>query len=946
MKVNKKLSVVIMLLSVMMAGFFSPLRSSAQDKPQKIRVGYYENEVFQEGAGKGSVKSGYAYEYYLKLSEYTGWEYEYVYGSFGDVYQMLLDGEVDLLAGLAYKEEREALIGYPELPMGSESYNFVKHDSDTDITTDPKSFNGRKIGVLDSAMVDVLKKYLDSNNIRAEIQTFSDYEKLFAEFDAKSIDILAAEGDGAYGREHAEVLFSFGGSDYFLCVSKTRSDILKELNDAQSTLAAEEPDYLKSLSLRYYPVSMSSRAFSDSEKEWLNNHDSIRIGYLEHYLPYSDTDKDGDVTGIIKDLIPEIIDDLALNKIQVSFTGYKSYDDMITAIQNDTIDAAFPVGGGLYYSEENGIYQSSPVISSTTELVYKGEYNDDTLSRFAVNQNNKMQYYYVITNYPDAEIISCDSIEECLDAVLSGKASATTLNGMRAIDLLKNSSYRSLSHRHISKNDDRCFGVKIGNEGLLKLLNRGIAVIGSKYLQNLAYRYTDGLYTYGFVDVLKDHAVIFILTAASVLGLVIFLLVRDSKRSRKELADKEKSRLELQQANEKLDNNRAALADALAAAEHSSRAKTVFLNNMSHDIRTPMNAIIGFTALARSHIDDSELVQDYLSKITVSSQHLLSLINDVLDMSRIESGKITIHDSEVHLPDVIQDIRTIMQESVTSKQLGFSIDIHEMIHEDILIDKLRLEQILLNILSNAVKFTPAGGKISFTVTEQPSEEAGMTAFEFRISDTGIGMSEEFQKTIFEAFTREQTSTVSGIQGTGLGMAITKNIVDVMQGTITLHSVEGEGSEFTVCLPCKIAEAAAVRAEKEETELPDFSGKTVLLAEDNEMNQLIATAILEEMGLTVEIAENGEIALNMLKEAAADHYSIVLMDIQMPVMNGYDATKAIRALDDKKKASIPIVAVTANAFEEDRQLAFAAGMNGHLAKPYDIGQIRDTINGLI
>ena len=226
-----------------------------------VRVGYYENEVFQEGAEEGAVKSGYAYEYYLKLSEYTGWEYEYVYGSFGDVYQMLLDGEVDLLAGLAYKEDRKALIGYPELPMGSESYNFVKHDSDTDITADPKTFDGRKIGVLDSAMVDVLNQYLDANSIQAEILTFSDYEELFAEFDAKRIDILAAEGDGAYGREHAEVLFSFGGSDYFLCVNKTRSDILKELDHAQSMLAAEEPDYLKSLSLRYYPVSMSSRAF-------------------------------------------------------------------------------------------------------------------------------------------------------------------------------------------------------------------------------------------------------------------------------------------------------------------------------------------------------------------------------------------------------------------------------------------------------------------------------------------------------------------------------------------------------------------------------------------------------------------------------------------------------------------------------------------------------------
>ena len=944
---HKKIpSMVVTALWVLITVFVFPMRSSAKEQTQKIRVGYYENEVFQEGAEEGAVKSGYAYEYYLKLSEYTGWEYEYVYGSFGDVYQMLLDGEVDLLAGLAYKEDRKALIGYPELPMGSESYNFVKHDSDTDITADPKTFDGRKIGVLDSAMVDVLNQYLDANSIQAEILTFSDYEELFAEFDAKRIDILAAEGDGAYGREHAEVLFSFGGSDYFLCVNKTRSDILKELDHAQSMLAAEEPDYLKSLSLRYYPVSMSSRAFSASEREWLNTHSSICIGYLENYLPYSDTDKDGNVTGLIKDLMPEIFDDLALNTIRISFIGYQSYDDMITAMQNGMIDAAFPVGGGLYFCEENGIYQSSPVISSTTELVYKGEYKDETVSRFAVNKNNKMQYYYVITNYPDAEIISCDSIEACLDAVLSGKAGATTLNGMRANDLLKNSAYHSLSYRHISKNDDRCFGVKIGNEGLLKLLNRGIAVSGSEYVQNLAYHYTDGLYTYGFVDVLKEYAAVFIVIASVVIALVILLLVRDSKRSRKELADKEKARLALQQANEEIDENRKALADALVAAEHANRAKTVFLNNMSHDIRTPMNAIIGFTELAGSHIDDKEQVLDYLSKITVSSRHLLSLINDVLDMSRIESGKITLQDAEVHLPDVIQDIRTIMQESIGSKQLGFHVEMQDLLHEDILTDKLRLDQILLNILSNAVKFTPEGGSIRFMITEKPSADNGMTDVVFYIRDTGIGMSEEFQKMIFEAFTREQTSTVSGIQGTGLGMAITKNIVDMMGGTITLHSEEGRGSEFIVTLPCKIAERAAAMSDTADSRIPDFTGKIVLLAEDNEMNRMIATAILEEMGLTVEIAGNGEIAVRMITDAEEAHYAIVLMDIQMPVMNGYEAAKAIRALENAKKAAIPIVAVTANAFEEDRQLAFAAGMNGHLAKPYDIVQIRDTLKELI
>ena len=1062
-----------------------PISVYANTEADTVRVGYYENEVFQEGAREGAVKTGYAYEYYRKMSEYTGWEYEYVYGGFGELYQMLLDGEIDLLAGLAWKEDRAGLIGYPDAIMGSESYYLVKHDEDVDITADPVTMSGCRIGVLDSAMLGVLNRYLDDNHVDAEVVTYSDYTHLFSSFDSHDVDVLAAESDGAHGREHAEVLTVFGASDYYLCVNINRPDLLAKLNTAQTLLAAEEPNYLNSLRAKYYSVSVTARAFSQVEREWMDTHTTLRVGYLENYLPYSDTDDQGEVTGIVKDIIPEILDTLGMQNITVEYTGYKSYDDMITGINTGEIDVAFPVGGGLYYSEENGIYLSNAVSSSPAELVYKGEFSDKTTQHFAVNENNRMQYYFVCTNYPDAEITFYPSSEECLAAVLDGKAGCVTLNGLRANDILRNRQYEDLSLYQTSYNDARCFGIEIGNEGLLKLLNRGVNVLGSDYAQNISYRYTGGLYSYDFIDVLREHMALFSIIILIIIALVIFLLVRGIRHSKKEIKEKEAARMALEEKNAELAESQKALSDALAVAEHANHAKTAFLNNMSHDIRTPMNAIVGFTALAASHIDNKEQVQDYLGKISVSSQHLLSLINDVLDMSRIESGKVTIEESDVHLPDVIHDLRTIIQSNVTAKQLELFIDTQDVVHEDIVTDKLRLNQVLLNILSNAIKFTPAGGTISFRVIEKPSPVSDLANFEFRIKDNGIGMSEEFQKTIFEAFTRERTSTVSGIQGTGLGMAITKNIVDMLGGVITVNSEEGKGSEFVVELPCRITSVstkfeplpelqglralvadddtntclsvcsmlreigmrpdwtnygkeAVVRAKeamdqadefqvyiidwlmpdlngietvrrirkvvgentpiiiltaydwadieeeakdagvtsfcskplfmselrnvlaqpfmepkdtkpedkKETDEHFDFSGVRVLFAEDNELNQMIAEAILTEKGLDVEIAKDGVEAVEKMKTAPAGYYDLILMDIQMPKMDGYEAAKQIRAMDDKGKASIPIVAVTANAFEEDKKTALDAGMNGHLAKPYDIAAIMETLKTLL
>ena len=393
------------------------------------------------------------------------------------------------------------------------------------------------------------------------------------------------------------------------------------------------------------------------------------------------------------------------------------------------------------------------------------------------------------------------------------------------------------------------------------------------------------------------------------------------------------------------------LRDSLAAAEQASRAKSSFLSAMSHDIRTPMNAIVGFTTLAASRLDQPEKVEEYLNKIKSSSTHLLSLINDILDMSHIESGKVSLDEQPYNLVDLLDDLYSIIQAETSARQLYFSINTESVRHTEVRCDKLRINQILLNLLGNALKFTNPGGFIKVTLDELPGAPVGYGRYRFTVSDTGIGMSPEFVEHIFDPFERERTSTISGIQGTGLGMAITKNLVDMMHGTISVKSTQGKGTSFTVELTLQLAcEGATAAAQEAKTQHVDPSHRLrhsrILLVDDNDLNREIAITLLEDEGFTVECAVNGCEAVEKIMDAPSGHYQLVLMDVQMPVMNGYEATKAIRRLNDPTRAQVPILAMTADAFEEDRQKALRSGMNGHLTKPVEIDKLFEALDEVL
>ena len=508
-------------------------------------------------------------------------------------------------------------------------------------------------------------------------------------------------------------------------------------------------------------------------------------------------------------------------------------------------------------------------------------------------------------------------------------------------------------NRVAASNDPTLIGTNIfENERLMSIRRSGhadklIRVYAPKGIEQCYGMYGHGqdYYLYAYVPARQVYTLtVMNLVITLVMYILILALVQVFRwnSARDFFIQQEHSEQEYRKS---LEQKNIALQLAVQRETKANLAKREFLFNMSHDIRTPMNAIIGFTALAQTHIDDRGQVEDYLKKISVSSQHLLSLINDVLDMSRIESGKVTLEAKPVHLPELVHELRDIIQAVVSKKDLSLTLDTVGVENEDVIADPLRLEQILINVLANAVKFTPDGGQIGLWIVQKDTAPAGYADFEFHIKDNGIGMSEEFQKHIFEQFARERTSTVSKIQGTGLGMAITKSLVDMMGGRITVKSEQGKGSEFTISLRFPIGEAKTGQTPPA-AKASVFTGKKLLVVEDNELNLEIASTLLKEAGFEVDTAENGKIAVEKVEAASADRYDLILMDIQMPEMDGYEATRRIRALSDAKKAALPIVAMTANAFEDDRKNALHAGMNGHIAKPLDIQKLFQVLSELL
>ena len=1077
MKKIRPLCFALAVLLSVSSCFTAYAADSAKEPSETLRVGFFAFSGYHTVDEDGR-RGGYGYEFLQRLAIHAGWSYEYVgyEASYAEALDMLRNGEVDIVTSVSKTPEREAEFLFSDQDIGVNSTILtVKAGNQTIVEGDYTTYDGIAVGMLkDNSKNANFERFAQEHSFTFQPVYFADQDELTTALQEGRID--AAVTGSLRLLENEWLLESFDTSPFYICTRKDDTALMDRINAAINEMDLHDPNWRNSLHETYYSTDQSGsiilnadeRAFLEERRE---SGVPLRLLINPDRIPYCYF-RDGQAQGILPSLFDILAKRLGLN---YEYVPVKDRNEYYALRAEGAADVVLDFAGDYYLAEEEGYKITVPYFQTNFARLTLDGFTG-TPTRLAEMERADGIHSLIDKRYPEDAIILYPSTPDCVQAVLDGEADASILYSYTAESYVRQDVRNRLSAVVFGETSlSYAVGNNVpGGRFLLSILDKGADSFTDAELDAVISREVDagGQQNVSLMAFLYKNPIYSVLIVFFFL-LFLFTMAMLAVRTRNQRRLTEKVAL----ATGELEKKTQELTHALEAADSANRAKTTFLNNMSHDIRTPMNAIIGYTALTAAHLDNRERAQDYLSKIAQASDHLLSLINDVLDMSRIESGKITINERPENLADILQNLRNIIQSDIHAKNQELYIDTVDVTDENIYCDKLRLNQVLLNLTSNAIKFTHAGGTIAIRVTQKSSPSKNRGLYEFRVSDNGIGMSPEFAKTVFDPFTREQTSTVSGIQGTGLGMAITKNIVDMMGGTISVESEQGSGTTFTVNLELRFSAAhqemnpiaelsgfrglvvdddiiccqsvskmlrqIGMRAEwalsgreaiarateavdltdpfevyivdwsmpelsgietvreirkivgddspiilmsaydwsdiepearkagvtgfiskplfasdlhhtlehslgrADETEeikkntIPhknNFTGKRILLAEDNELNREIAAEILKEAGFVVECAENGQQTFDMLSGSMPGYYDLILMDIQMPIMDGYEATRLIRGIKDPALADIPIIAMTANAFEEDREHALAAGMNGHLAKPIELDKM--------
>ena len=914
-----------------------PCRAAETNNDEKqsqiIRVGSFEDTF--NYVDKNGVRRGYGYELMQALAGYTGWKFEYVKCDWSDCFDKLENGEIDIMGDISYTDERAQKMLFPDEPMGEEKYILYADLSDTDIgMSDFKSLDGKRVGVLmDTEPEIMLTEWENKNGIHTEhvnVNNNDDVEKKLANHE---IDCFVSLEESIWSEQGISSVTTIGKSGIYFVINKERSDIKTELDWAMRQLDQDSPFFKADLYKKYFTLDYC-QSLTGGEKSWLEEHDGIRIGFLSNDAAVFSLDEEtGKLTGMLAEYFSYAKDCLGNQILEFNIQEYDEYDEMLQALQEREIDMIFYAGRNPYFAEKNGYTLTNTAWTYSLMAVTDEEkFDENKVYTVAVPREKYALKQHIAFSYPQWKLIDCDSLDDAADMVIHEKADCFLMGASQALIYDNSQNFKSIP---LTKTMEACFAVRSGEGTLLSILNKTLKAMPSDMLTSALAIYDSTADKVTFLDFVKDNMLAFFATAGFFVLTIISIILVLLRKARKAEAVAKLAANDTQKLNDKLEI-------ALKKAEEANLAKTRFLNNMSHDIRTPMNAILGYAQLMENELKGKDLPEtsEHLKKLQQSGNLLLSIINNVLDMARIESGKMEIDENYGRIEDIRQTLFEIFGDEAKKKNIALHYTIN-VEHEHILTDTTKVKEIFVNILSNAIKYTPSGGSVMINIDELVCDEPGYMMVRTRVSDTGIGMSQDYLTKIFDAFTRERNTTKSKITGSGLGMSIVKRYVDLLGGTIDVESEPGKGSTFTVTLKHRIADESYYVKKHDEgsgTASKILEGRNILLAEDNDLNAEIAEAILERAGLKTERVEDGIQCVNKITKMPVGTYDMILMDIQMPRMDGYKATQAIRHLPDKDKACIPIVAMTANAFEEDKRDAVAAGMNGHIAKPIQIDKL--------
>lgn len=910
-------TLIIVLAALTLLNALMPAPAHANDSDQQIktvRVGWLiNNEGFQDGTPGGRL-SGWGYDYLQTLSYYTpGWRYEYVSGTFTELMDKLEKGEIDLMPNISHSAEREQKLLFSSNPEGTERYYiYAKPDRDDLAKGDPQALQGLTIGCNPGVMQTAVgQQWLANEGITCTYKEVASSGDLFDALANGEVDAIIM--NDIISSPNASPMFYVGSSDYYFAVPKSRPDLMDDINSAMAAINRTNPRYNDEVKSNYSAQNSGSASLTSSERSWLKaNNNTLTLGYLNNNLPFCNQDANGEMEGSLASLVTTLHDKFG---ITVHTLAFSSNQHMTEALSKGNIDIALPAFRDYWLAEQMGAVQSiSMGTISLTAIHATSDLNKDLrnicCTGFSIVNRSELKIMF-----PNAHVTEYPSAGDILPALKEGRSSCIVVPSARLETIQENYDIKDYEIQDLSRTAELSCLMRRGNPELLSIVNKGIINAGESLS---ASNYSSTSYSTQESDAFRfiyRHRSSIVVITVGVLLTGVAVLTWALQRAR-------------------VEQNKALAANA---------AKTAFLARMSHDIRTPLNGILGLIELEELHEDDIHAARENRAKARIAANHLLSLINDILEMGRIENGKLTLEHVPFNLEELCNDAIVLCKLRASDRNITMQDQsAHPLCNPHVMGSPTHVRQIIINLLDNSIKYNKDGGTVTFTSQIKPLDD-NRVLFCFNVSDTGIGMSPEFLKHIYEPFAQEGNDARSKFQGTGMGMPIVKSLVDAMGGTIEVTSELGAGSTFYVRIPLAIDTCPQIQTQTDErAPKVSLAGMSVLLAEDNQLSAEIAQTLLETEGIVVTHAENGSDAVDLYLSRPAGSFDAILMDIMMPGMDGYEAARTIRLSGKADAADIPIIALTANAFAEDAQAARDAGMNAHLPKPLDFNKLKDML----